>query len=135
MTRHQKLMPQMDVINTDANPPSPKPPSPAKPVEEVVLDQTAEDVLITGTGYTEPGNPSILAKHSAKEEPLVGGKLKLDLESYAAFSASKIHAGYLNRLRTSRDLEAGLVNLMKERYEVCYQPLSICTYIAAKSRV
>jgi hypothetical protein len=103
------------------DPPSPKPPSPAKLTEEVSLDQTAEDVIITSTGYTEPGNPTVLARHSAKEEPPAEdkGKLKLDLESYAGFSASDIHAGYLNRLHTSRDLEAGLVNLMKERYEVC----------------
>ena len=42
----------------------------------------------------------------------------LDLESYAQFNAHEIHAGYLNRLHTSRDFEAGLVNLMKERFGV-----------------
>ena len=64
----------------------------------------------------------MLAKHSTKEgsPSLKKGKARLDLESYAALSVSDVHAGYLNRLHTSRDLEAGLVNLMKECYEVCY---------------
>ena len=73
---------------------------------------------ITGTGYTEPGNPTVLAKHIAKEEPLAGSKLKLDLENYAGLGAGDIHAGYLHHLHTSRELEAGQVNLMRERYEV-----------------
>lgn len=108
----------VDPMNTDADPPNPKSASPAKSAEEIDLDKTVEDVLITGTGYTEPGNPTVLAKHRAKEEPPAEGKLKLDLENYAAHSAVDIHAGYLNRLHTSRELEAGLVNLMKECYEV-----------------
>ena len=102
------------------DPPSPKPPSSAKLAEETTLNKIAEDILITGTCYTEPGNPTVLAKHSTKEEPLAGSKLKLDLESYAGLGASDIHACYLHRLHTSRELEAGLVNLMRERYEVCY---------------
>lgn len=46
------------------------------------------------------------------------GKWKVDLEGYSQFSAQEIHSGYLNRLHTSRDFEASLVNLMKERFEV-----------------
>ena len=56
----------------DADLPSPKSPSPAKPDEETALDKAAKDVLITGMGYTEPGNPIVLAKHIAKEEPPEG---------------------------------------------------------------
>nr|XP_040254014.1 serine/arginine repetitive matrix protein 1-like [Aegilops tauschii subsp. strangulata] len=33
------------------------------------------------------------------------------------FSAQEIHSGYLNRLHSSCDFEAGMVNLMKERFE------------------
>ena len=78
------------------DPPNPKPTSPAKLAEEVPSDKIAEDVIITGTGYTEPGNPSVLAKHSAKEEPPVEykSKLRLDLESYAHLSAQDIHSGF-----------------------------------------
>ena len=46
------------------------------------------------------------------------GKWKIDLSSYADLNAQELHSGYLNRLYTSHDYEAGLVNLMKERYEV-----------------
>lgn len=103
-----------------ANPPSPvrtpaKPPSPDK-----TIDGMTDDVVITGFGHTAPGNPIALSKHSAKEEFSTAdkGKWKTDLSSYAHLSAQDIHSGYLNRLYTSRDYEAGLVNLMKERYEV-----------------
>ena len=42
----------------------------------------------------------------------------MNLESYAQYNTQEIHSGYLNRLHTSRDFEADLVNLMKERFEV-----------------
>ena len=62
--------------------------------------------MATGTAYTAPGNPTVLSKHSAKEEisAVDKGKWKLDLESYAQFNAQEIHSGYLNRLHTSCDL-------------------------------
>ena len=75
----------------------------------------------------------MLSKHSAKEEFSTAdkGKWKLYLESYASFSASEIHSGYLSRLHTSRDMEAGLVNLMKERFEVTTGTLLILIYMSA----
>ena len=92
-----------------------KPPSPFK-----VADDQSNDVIVTGLGYTTPGNPTALSKHSAKEEfvAMDKGKWKTYLESYAHLNAQDIHSGFLNRLYTSRDYEAGLVNMMKERYEV-----------------
>ena len=79
-----------------------------------------DDVMVTGVSYTAPGNPTALSKHNAKEEISVEdkGKWTVNLESYTHFSAQDLHFGYLNRLYTSRDFEAGLVKLMKERYEV-----------------
>ena len=92
-------------------------PSPAKSADD--------DLVVTGIGHTSPGNPIALSKHSAKEEfsAMDKGKWKTDLSSYAHLNAQDIHSGYLNRLYTSRDYEAGLVNLMKERYEV-----NICSF-------
>ena len=86
---------------------------------------TTDDVVITGFCHTTPGNPVALSKHSAKEEfaAMDKGKWKSDLSSYAHLSAQDIHSGYLNHLYTSRDYEAGLVNLMKERYVV-----NICSF-------
>ena len=104
------------------DPPSPKSLTPPKPAEEITLEKYSDDVTITGMTRMALGASTMLAKHGTKEESpsLNKGKEKLDPESYVALSASDIHAGYLNRLHTSHDLEAGLVNLMKERYEVCY---------------
>jgi hypothetical protein len=115
----------------DVEPVIPNPPSPIKPTEE-----KADDVVVTGFGYTAPGNPTVLSKHSAKEEITAAdkGKWKVDLESYAQFGAQEIHSGYLNRLYTSRDFEAGLVNLMKERYEVIQSTLPH-KYIAISRQV
>ena len=121
-----------DPMNTIVNPaithdpPSPKPPNPAKLIEETPSDKATEDVIITGTGYTEPGNPTVLAKHSAKEEQATRekGKWSSDLSSYAHLNAEELHSGFLNRLHSNRDYEAGLVNLMKERYEVFSSPFT-----------
>ena len=78
------------------------------------------DVIITSMRHNSPGHPVILAKHSAKEERAAMGKGKwsTDLSSYAHLNAQELHSGFLNRLHSNRDYEAGLVNLMKERYEV-----------------
>ena len=86
-----------------------------------------DEVVITGTGHTEPSNPVALSKHSAKEELAAFGKGKwnTDLTAYAALNAQNIHSGYLNRLYTNRDYEAGLVNMMKDKYEV----ISICSFL------
>ena len=91
------------------------PSSPAKTTEG-----QGDDVIITGMGHSSPGHPVILAKHSAKEEraAMEKGKWSTDLSSYAHLSAQELHSGFLNRLHSNRDYEAGLVNLMKERYEV-----------------
>ena len=103
----------------DIDPENDKPPSPTQPAHET------DDIMITGMAYQARGNPIALSKHSAKEDfsAVDKGKWKVDLEGYAQFSAQEIHSGYLNRLHTSRDFEAGLVNLMKERFEVIQQNL------------
>ena len=115
--------PHVDPPSPTANPPSPTadPPSPAKASDKPASPNTAtDDVVITGVGHTSPGNPVALSKHSAKVESAAEekGKWKTDLSSCAHLTAQELHSGYLNRLYTSRDYEAGLVNLMKERYEV-----------------
>ena len=92
-----------------------------KPTTPVQTGGTKDDeVVITGTGHTEPSNPVALSKHSAKEEFAAFGKGKwnADLTTYAALNAQDIHSGYLNRLYASRDYEASLINMMKDKYEV-----------------
>ena len=109
----------MDSMNVD--PENAKPPSPAQPAQET------EDIIVTRMAYTAPGNPTVLSKQSAKEEfsAVDKGKWKLELESYAQFNAQEIHLGYLNHLHTSHDFEAGLVNLMKEHFDVSTAIFSI----------
>ena len=53
------------------------------------------------------------------------GKWNVDLATYAALNAQDLHSGYLNRLYTSRDYEAGLLNMMKEKFEVT----SMCFFL------
>ena len=79
-----------------------------------------DDVVITGIGRSEPGNLAALAKHIVKEDfsAMNKGKWDVDLETYAALSAGDLHSGYLNRLYTSRDCEAGLVKIMRDKFEV-----------------
>ena len=115
--------PHVDPPSPAANPSNPaaNPPSPAKASDKPASPNKAtDDVVITGFGHTSPGNPVALSKHSAKVESAAEekGKWKTDLSSYAHLNAQDLHSGYLNRLYTSRDYEAGLVNMMKERYEV-----------------
>ena len=95
------------------------PSSPAKTTEG-----QGDDVIITGMGHSSPGHPIILAQHSAKEECAARGKGKWStgLSSYAHLSVEELHSGFLNRVHSNRDYEAGLVNLMKERYEVFSSP-------------
>ena len=113
--------PAMEQRDSIADPPSPanKPPSPVQNLDSSSPAKD-DDVVVTGTAYTAPGNPVALSKHTAKDEfaAMNKGKGKTDLSAYTDLSAQDLHSGFLNRLYTSRDYEAGLVNLMKERYEV-----------------
>jgi hypothetical protein len=99
--------------------------SPSKPADKPTAPtQTGEskddDVVITGVGRFEPGNPVALAKHTVKEDfsAMNKGKWDVDLETYAALSAQDLHSGYLNRLYTSHDCEADLVKMMRDKFEV-----------------
>ena len=115
--------PHVDPPSPTANPPSlaADPPSPAKASDKPASPNTATyDVVITVFGHTSPGNHVALSKHSGKVESAAEekGKWKTGLSSCAHLTAQELHSGYLNRLYTSRDYEASLVNLMKESYEV-----------------
>ena len=118
-----------DPAAPDAEPAEPNRASPVKDAE-IPISSTknpegqGDDVIITGMGHSSPGHPVILAQHSAKEEQAARdkGKWSSDLSNYAHLNADELHSGFLNRLHSNRDYEAGLVNLMKERYEVNSSP-------------
>jgi hypothetical protein len=103
------------------NPSSPIPASsPAKATEEIPPEKDNDEIAIIGAGYKAPETSNMLTKHATKEEtPLLEkGKTKLELPNYEELSAEELHASYLSRLATSRDMEAGLLNIMKKKYEV-----------------
>ena len=107
-------------VRTDDGPSSPVKATDIPSTPEKAAGDKEDEVIITGIGHTSPGHPVVLAKHSAKEEPaaMEKGKWSTELSSYAHLSAQELHSGFLNRLHSSRDYEAGLVNLMKDRHEV-----------------
>ena len=107
-------------VRTDNKPASPVKNTDKPPTPVTAADDKDDDIMITGTGHTTPGNPVALSKHTAKDDlSAIGkGKWNADLSSFANLNVEDIHSGFLNRLYTSRDYEASLVNLMKERYEV-----------------
>jgi len=107
-------------IRTDDRPSSPVRTTDIPATPEKAAGDKEGEVIITGIGHTSPGHPVILAKHSAKEERVAmeQGNWSTDLSSYAHLSAQELHSGFLNRLHTNHGYEAGLVNLMKECYEV-----------------
>ena len=111
-------------IQTDDRPSSPVRTTDTPSTPEKAAGDKEGEVIITGIGHTSPGHPVILTKHSAKEEraAMEKGKWSTDISSYAHLSVRELHSGFLNHLHSNRDYEAGLVNLMKERYEVFSSP-------------
>ena len=76
---------------------NPDAPSPTKTVDP--------EVEILKTQFVDPGQPTILAKCSAKEELLERRKAKLDVADYTHLSIGEVVSGYINQVHSSRDLE------------------------------
>ena len=68
--------------------------------------------MITGTSFTEPGQPTVLAKHSVKEELVQRRKVRFDIADYSQLSVGEVLSGYLNQVHASRDLEIDMVKQM-----------------------
>ena len=106
-------IPDPSIDQTNNNPLNTESSSPIKPAET-----HDDDVMITSTGFKEPGKPTILDKHSAKEEYIGKRKVRFDVANYSQLSISEVFSGYLNRVHTSRDLEVDMVKQMHKKYEV-----------------
>lgn len=126
LLNRRKLLAADDEYVTHDDPPPPEHDVATEELETAHADEppnpstTTDDVVITGTGFKAPSQPSVLAKHTSQGEApaFENSKLKVNLESYTNLGPQELHSGYLNRLYTSHDYEAGLVNMMKDRYEV-----------------
>ena len=115
-------MPELSVDQTNIDPSTTEPSSSLNPPETY-----ADDILITSTGFTEPGNLTMLARHSAKQEVMERRKVRFDVSHYAQLSSSEVLSGYLNQVHSSRDLEIEMVKQMHQKYEVCH--LSYISYV------
>ena len=92
---------------------NPKVSSPPKTVD--VLD---EDVTISATGFREPGRPTVLAKHSTKEEHIERCKVRFDMADYSHLSIGEVFYGYLSQVHSSHNLEVDMVTQMHQKFEV-----------------
>ena len=63
---------------------------------------------------------NVLIKFTSKDEPPVSrkGKARLELPNFEDLSLDELHEGYLTRLSTSHNMEAGMVRMMKKKFEV-----------------
>ena len=74
--------------------------------------------MITGTSFREPGQPTVLAKHSAKDEFVERRKVRFDIADYSQLSVSEVFSDYLNQFHSRRNLEIDMVKQMHQKYEV-----------------
>ena len=109
----QTEMPELSVDQTNIDPSTTEPSISLHPPETYV-----DDILIIGTGFTKPGNPTMLARHSAKQEAMERQKVRFDVSHYAQLRSSEVLSGYLNQVHSSRDLETEMVKQMHQKYEV-----------------
>ena len=89
---------------------NPEIPSPAHPDDP--------DVVITRTEFVEPGRPTVLAKHSAKEEHIDQCKVRFDVSNYSQLSIGEIYSGFLSQVHSNRELEVDMVKQMHQKFEV-----------------
>ena len=77
------------------------------------------DVLINGSRFVEPGTPTVLARHTAKQEALEKQKVRFDISHYNHLNASDILSGYLSHVHSSCESEIEMVKQLQLKYEVC----------------
>lgn len=78
---------------------------------------SAQDIQITGSHFIEPGNPTVLARCTAKQEALERQKVRFDVANYDHLNANDILSGYLNHVHSSRDFEIEMVKQLQLKYE------------------
>ena len=103
--------PPMDQASCD--PLNPEASSPIK-----TADTQDDDMVITSTGFREPGRPTILAKHSGKEEHIERCKVRFDVAEYSQLSIGEVYSGYLSQVHSSRELEVDMVKQMHQKFKV-----------------
>ena len=97
-------LPELSVDETVLSPCTTEPSSSGNPP-----DAHIDDILITWIGFVEPGNPTVLVKHSAKQEVLERQKVRFDISHYAHLSISDVLSGYLSHVHSNHDPEIQMV--------------------------
>ena len=92
------------------------PASPPQADFQTPSSPAAEDVAITGAGYQSPSH--VLTRHTGEAKESSLEKPEFAFPSLEKMTVDDLHAGYLNRLNASRNMELELVGLMKKKYEV-----------------
>ena len=105
------MTPELPIGQASDNPLNPEASSPIKTTDD-------DDVVITNTGFREPGRPTLLAKHSAKEEHIEGRKVRFDVVDYSQLSIGEVYSSYLSQVHSSRELEVDMVKQMHQKFEV-----------------
>ena len=121
--------PEDPPIVNEANPPEPSldkatmNPSTAGPSSSTdPPSPRVQDVQITGSRFVEPGNPTVLARCTAKQEALERQKVRFDVANYDRLNASDILSGYLSHVHSSRESEIEMVKQLQLKYEVrCFR--------------
>ena len=110
----QSYPPEPSANETTLNPAITEPSSLANPPTT-----SDTDVLVTGSRFVEPGNPTILARHTAKQEALEKQKVRFDVSHYTHLNVNDVLSGYLSHVHSSRDSEIEMVKQLQLKYEVC----------------
>ena len=110
------VAPEDPPMFNEANPPEPSldkatiNPSMARPSSSTdPPSPRVQDVQITGSRFVEPGNPTVLARCTAKQEALERQKACLDVANYDRLNASDILSGYLSHVDSSHESEIEMV--------------------------
>ena len=106
---------------------------PPPPVLQTPKTPAAKCVTLTGAGYQSPSHA--LTRHSGEAKENSPERIDFEFPSLEKMSTADLHAGYLNRLSTSHNLERRLVGVMKSKFEVFPFMLSLYPYVAPKSRL
>lgn len=106
--------PEPSADDTVVNPSTARPSSSANPPSS-----SDHDVLVTGSHYVEPGTPTVLARHTAKQEAMERQRVRFDISHYSHLNANDILSGYLSHVHSSRESEIEMVKQLQLKYEVC----------------
>ena len=109
------------------------PMSPPRPILQTPNSPAGKGVTLTGAGYQSPSH--VLTRHSGEAKENSPERIDFEFPSLEKMSTDDLHAGYLNRLNTSHNLERKLVGLMKSKFEVLLLLLSLYSYVAPKSQL